>query len=283
MLRQRIITASIAIPCVVAAIWWLPIGILALLFGVLMLFAALEWAGLMGLKTPAARALYVVLMAVVLGVLWHLHDRTLVLECVLALSFAWWCFALVAVARYPRGALGHGSGLAQPSWSGVVKSGAAGVLVLGPAFMALVQLHQSGPRGPMWILVLLALVWAGDSGAYFVGRAAGRHKLAPAVSPGKTREGAFGGIASSVIITVLLGAGALGIGGAALAALVILAAGVSVFSIVGDLLESVFKRAAGVKDSGMLFPGHGGVLDRLDSLFAAAPLFVLGLMLARLE
>lgn len=283
MLRQRIITALIAIPCVVAAVWWLPTRWLALPLALLLLAGALEWTVFMRLGTRGARALYVLLVAVLFYLLWRLREHEAVLDGVLFLSLAWWCFGLLTVARYPLGALMRGSSFGQPSALGVLQTGIAGMITLAPAFVAFLHLHAAVPRGPAWILILLVLVWAADTGAYFTGRTLGRRKLAPNVSPGKTREGAAGGIVISVVVTALLGAYALGIQGGALLALVLLTGVVGVFSIVGDLLVSVFKRTAGVKDSGVLFPGHGGVLDRMDSLLAAAPLFLLGLTLARLQ
>lgn len=124
------------------------------------------------------------------------------------------------------------------------------------------------------LLLCLALVWAADSAAYLVGRRFGRRKLCPQVSPGKTVEGLLGGLVGAALVGLIAGL-ALGLGGLRLAALVGLATACAAVSVVGDLAESLFKRRAGVKDSGDLLPGHGGVLDRIDALIAAAPLFAL--------
>jgi len=151
-----------------------------------------------------------------------------------------------------------------------------GLAVLAPAFVALARLQisaQGFARGPLMVLWLILMVCAADIGAYFAGRAFGRRKLAPRVSPGKTLEGALGGIA---LVSLIAWAGAVHFG-LPQPAVVAFGCAVGIFSIVGDLTESMFKRAAGLKDSGILLPGHGGLLDRIDSVTAAAPLYALGL------
>ncbi|MFP4131728.1 MAG: phosphatidate cytidylyltransferase, partial [Thiohalospira sp.] len=150
---------------------------------------------------------------------------------------------------------------------------AAGLVALIPAWFSLVHLHGT-TDGPWWVLALMFLIWGADTGAYFAGRALGRHRLAPSVSPGKTWEGAIGGLALALLAgtAVAMAAGLAIPTGFSLVAAVTVAA-----SVVGDLGESLLKRAADRKDSGTLFPGHGGVLDRVDSLLAATPVFVLGL------
>jgi phosphatidate cytidylyltransferase len=125
----------------------------------------------------------------------------------------------------------------------------------------------------MILLFALLIVWVADSGAFFAGKTLGRVKLAPAISPGKTWEGVIGGLAAVVLLTLLRSVWV----DTDLAVFVPFCLAVACISIVGDLTVSMFKRTAGVKDSGSLFPGHGGVLDRIDSVAAAAPLFALGL------
>jgi phosphatidate cytidylyltransferase len=148
--------------------------------------------------------------------------------------------------------------------------------VLVPAFVALARLDRASGepmRGPAIVLWLVLLVIAADIGAFFVGRSLGKRKLAPLVSPGKTWEGALGGLAAVALVAW---------GGAAYFGLpapqcVAFGCAVGIFSVIGDLTESMFKRSAGLKDSGALLPGHGGILDRIDSVTAAAPLYALGL------
>jgi phosphatidate cytidylyltransferase len=151
-----------------------------------------------------------------------------------------------------------------------------GLLLLVPAWSGLVDLHRVSP---WWLMYLFALVWGADTGAYFAGRAFGKHKLAPAVSPGKTIEGMVGGIVLTMTVMVAVGVfrelSPLRFAAfAGLSLLTVLA------SVLGDLLESMVKRQAGVKDSGTIFPGHGGALDRIDSLTSAAPVFALGWLLS---
>ncbi|MES9871768.1 MAG: phosphatidate cytidylyltransferase, partial [Candidatus Sedimenticola sp. 6PFRAG7] len=152
-----------------------------------------------------------------------------------------------------------------------------GVFVLVPAWAALVMIHGYGEKGPMLLLFSLTLTWVADSGAYFAGRRWGRVKLAPAISPGKTREGVYGALAGSVLWGLLLAWYAPELG--PLPILVIFCLLVCVISVIGDLFESLLKRQAGIKDSGNLLPGHGGVLDRIDSMTAVAPVFAFGLLL----
>jgi phosphatidate cytidylyltransferase len=153
----------------------------------------------------------------------------------------------------------------------------SGLLVLIPAWAGLVWIHQLS-RGPYLVLFLLVLIWIADSGAYFAGRRWGRRKLAPLVSPGKTREGAYGALAGGLLWGGVLAA-LYGVSVPQQGCLVLLCLLTVVASIVGDLYESLSKRERGVKDSGSLLPGHGGILDRIDSLTAAAPVFALGLHL----
>lgn len=156
---------------------------------------------------------------------------------------------------------------------------ATGFIVLVPTALALVQLRAAGP----WLLLgVMAVVWVADIAAYFSGRAFGRHKLAPSISPGKTWEGAAG--AALAVLAYGFAALAMGAGDAGIGPLPVAIALLAwtALSIIGDLFESLLKRQAGLKDSGNLLPGHGGVLDRVDSLTSTLPLVALAsLWLAR--
>lgn len=270
MLMQRVITAIVLIPPVVAAVWFLPTMVIAGLLAAFFLVGAWEWSQFMRLAGQSQRVVYVVFIAAALAAMYALRDMPQPGLAVLGAATAWWVLALVWVTQYPAGLAG------QDDRRGL--KALIGLLVLAPAFLALVVLHGRS-HGALWILFLLVLIWAADTGAYFSGRAFGKNKLAVRVSPGKTWEGAAGGLALSVLVASLAGHWLFNLVNGELASFIALCAAVVIFSIVGDLTESMFKRQSGVKDSGTLFPGHGGVLDRLDSLFAAAPLFLAGLIL----
>ncbi|HHW4682254.1 MAG TPA: phosphatidate cytidylyltransferase, partial [Xylella sp.] len=159
-----------------------------------------------------------------------------------------------------------------------------GTLAVIPAWCALVLLHsgdkhgsefQEGIHGHMWLLTAQATVWAADSGAYFAGRLLGKHKLAPRISPNKTLEGGFGGMVAGLATASAFGL-LNGVSTPQLPALLLVALVTILASVIGDLFESLLKRHAGVKDSGSMIPGHGGVLDRIDSTLAALPVFALG-------
>jgi len=129
------------------------------------------------------------------------------------------------------------------------------------------------------LLYLLSLVWVADIGAYFIGKRFGRHKLAPSISPGKTREGLLGGLVSSLLWMIVVYQASAG-WGIALLPFLLIGVLTALASVFGDLFESVLKREAGVKDSSKLLPGHGGVLDRIDGVLAATPVFLSGILIA---
>lgn len=264
MLKQRVLTAVVLVPLVVALVGFAPLLWLAAALAALMMVAAWEWAGLAGYTRPPARLLYCLLTAVALLLtawLAHTQSPEATLWIVCGLGLGWWLFALLWVSRWRYA-------LPQPL------KALGGWLTLVPAWLAVLGLRA---QRPALLLLLLALIWAADIGAYFAGRAFGRHKLAPAVSPGKTWEGVGGGTLALLAVSALASRWLLPQAGPLLIPICLLSGW---FSIVGDLSESLFKRQAGVKDSGRLFPGHGGVLDRIDSLSAAAPVFWLGLAVA---
>lgn len=262
MLRTRVITSLILAPLVISAIYLLPLSGYAVFFWAIAAAGAYEWAGLSGMSGTASRIAYVGVVAVLALLTWQFPERW---SLVLWLGVAFWAVAAVAVIAYPTG--GHWA--VHPAFAIP-----AGVVVAWAAWMALVVIRDRG--GPTWVLWLLFLVWSADIGAYFVGRRFGRRKLAPLVSPGKTWEGLFGGIAVSLVIALLMLApmGALSVWWAPVIVLLV------VVSVFGDLFESVLKRKRGVKDSGALLPGHGGMLDRIDSVVAALPVFALVLSAA---
>ncbi len=261
MLRLRVITGVILASVIVGAVLALDTAWLGVLLGAITLIGAWEWADLSGVPGWPGRAAYLAGLLALAGLLLAYVPSL----AVLVLAAGWW----LAVAW--RIALGRPA----PVHAGAV-SGAwlvAGPLTLLPAYVAMLSLHAS--EGAVFLLYALGTVWVADIGAYFAGRRWGRRKLAPAISPGKTWEG-VAGAAALVAVYGALGAWLLGFGAAAGVVFVALVLLAGAASVVGDLFESLLKRAAERKDSGRLLPGHGGVLDRIDSLTAAAPVLALG-------
>ncbi len=260
MLKQRILTA-IALGIGLLVVVLLPPQSVTLgVFALVMLVGAWEWSAFPRFQAPVARFLFVLAVAVAMAAAYQLTRDPERLDALMAFALGWWLLAFLwitlAPARHTRATVA-----------------AAGFVVLVPAWVALAHLYQSSVHGGERVLFLLALVWAADIGAFFAGRSFGRIKLAPRVSPSKTWEGVFGGVFLAALVA-LVGAGWFDVQRFGFVSLCI---AVVLLSIVGDLTESMFKRYAGLKDSGAIFPGHGGLLDRIDSVTAAAPAFLLGL------
>lgn len=266
MLKQRIITALILLPIALIGFFLLEGLAFALFIGVVVSLGAWEWARLAGCVGQPARVGYALLVAALLMVLYLLP---VLAPWLLAVSVFWWLAATALVLSYPD---------SQRHWRGRTGSLVIGLLILLPAWQALLVLKQ-WPQGNWLIVAVMVLVWVADIGAYFSGRRFGRRKLAPQVSPGKSWEGLVGGLLASLLVT--LGVGLYRGWSARELVLALLGAAVVVLiSVVGDLTESMFKRSAGIKDSSQLLPGHGGVMDRIDSLTAAVPVFAVLLWLA---
>ncbi|MEA3278684.1 MAG: phosphatidate cytidylyltransferase [Pseudomonadota bacterium] len=266
-LQQRTLTALLLVPLAVAAVLLLPTPYLALILALIVQLGAWEWTALAGISSFAARFAYLFLMAACLLLLWQAPLQHWYLY-LLVPTVLWWLGLAIFLFRVRT--IERATGI-DPALI------PAGLLVLIGPWVAIVHLHARSPDGPMLVLVLLILIWVADSVAFFAGRRWGREKLAPVLSPGKTRVGVYGGLMGAGVCGLLLAWGMdLPTGqGLLTAAICTLTAFVSV---IGDLYESLLKRRRGMKDSGRLLPGHGGVLDRIDSLTAAAPVFTLGIL-----
>jgi phosphatidate cytidylyltransferase len=259
-LRQRIITGLLLAGLVIGVLLGLPAGVAVVVVMVAMLAGVWEWAGFAGFTGIAQRLGYLFAVGFAILAAWAFTSDPAGLVAFLRGAALWWLVAFLWLALASQ----RGGRLA---------AACVGFAVLVPAAIGLGRLALVEPQGRLLLLYLLVLIAAADVGAYFGGRRFGRHKLAPRVSPGKTWEGFVSG---------MLGAVAAAVAGAALfdqpvrpwLAVCVL---VALVSVVGDLIESMFKRRVGLKDSGALLPGHGGVLDRIDSLTAAGPAFLLGL------
>jgi phosphatidate cytidylyltransferase len=269
MLKQRLLTALILGGATLWAIFGLDTAQLAVLFGAAVLAAAWEWGRLAGMVSPLARAAYVLFVTALLAAAWWAMSDPALVSIILHGALVGWFAAAVWILVAPQ------AGAASTAGMRVLK-GVAGVLALVPAWLAMLLLHGSAGHGPGWVLFLLGLIWVADSGAYFAGRRWGRRKLAPRVSPGKTWAGVYGAFIL-VLVYALAAASLLGLPMERWVLFVGLSVAMVPVSVVGDLFESLLKRQAGLKDSSHLLPGHGGILDRIDSLTAAAPLFMLGL------
>ena len=275
MLKQRVITGALLAAAALLAITLLHALALTIVLALVMLLACWEWSDLAGLGNKLTRGVYCGIAACAIAALLELTQlfddlpNLHAVRAVLMVAALWWGVALVLVKTFPNSA---------PAWSAVAVRLLMGLLTLIPAWLALVYLRAQ-LNGEWKIVFLLSLVAAADIGAYFSGKAFGKRKLARTVSPGKSWEGFWGGLAFSMLIalavwwvywrTLPL-----------LTWLLVIAFTV-LASVLGDLLESMIKRQRGVKDSGSLLPGHGGILDRFDSISAAAPIFALGLLLAQ--
>lgn len=269
MLLQRTLTALLLAPLVIGLILLAPTWLFAPIVALAFLAAMWEWTRLSGLKAAAPRAALLVLTAVLFVLCWYARG-TAWWPLLIGLGVAWWVAACQWLRHFAFGA-------APTRENSLFKLG-AGLLVIVPAWVSVVSIHGSGEHGHWWTLLALFIVWAADIGAYFSGRQFGRRKLAPTISPGKTWAGVYGAFVAGALVT-LAGGLLLGVHGGKLAGLLALSVVVVIASVVGDLLESLMKRHAAVKDSGTLFPGHGGLLDRLDSVFAALPVFAAGKLL----
>ncbi|HLB41388.1 MAG TPA: phosphatidate cytidylyltransferase [Gammaproteobacteria bacterium] len=262
MLTQRIFTAAILIPIFLFLLFYLSPTQFLFFTALITLIGAWEWTRLMAIKKLFWRYAYVGLLAYILFSMLFVFAPSVFFIAVIG-----WLLAMILVLCYPAS-----------DWMSrnTVCSGFMGMFVLVPCWMA-INFIRHYPQGIYILLSLFVLIWGADSIAYFVGKTWGKTKLAPQVSPGKTLQGCGGALGFSIIwaFVILYLEQTLWHQWLSVISFALITV---VFSIVGDLFESMFKRQVGLKDSGQLLPGHGGLLDRIDSLTAAAPVFALGVM-----
>ena len=257
MLKQRFITAVVAALLLFVILFALPQLLARGIIACLLIIGAWEWSGFLDAEKPGRYAFFIVAAGMIISMYFGLVQVGNV-KMIFQVALLWWVFAFVWTFFFP---------------TPIPKAIAwlCGILVIVPAYVALDWLYQISP----WVLLfMLLIVWLADIGAYFAGKAFGRVKLAPDISPGKTWEGVIGGLVAVVALIVIESFWL----NFPVSSIIPLALAVAVISVVGDLTVSMFKRTAGVKDSGTLFPGHGGFLDRADAIMAAAPVFSLGLI-----
>ncbi|ODS23955.1 phosphatidate cytidylyltransferase [Candidatus Endobugula sertula] len=274
MLKKRIMTALCIFSAFLLCLLLLPAVWFSVIIELTLLVAAWEWANLSGFQHYRQRVAYCIFFALLLALLTFYLDLLVgtqlnhpKLLSILLLSGTWWAIALLWVQNYPASSV---------LWGNRWVRGAIGFLVLIPSALALVFLNNQ-PQGTWLILFVVIVVATADTGAYFSGKAFGRHKLAKEVSPGKSWEGFWGGLMSCVLLTVVV---ALVTDFASWPTLLAIVLPTALVSVLGDLLESMIKRHRGIKDSGKILPGHGGVLDRIDGLTAAAPVFALAIIIS---
>ncbi|PID44333.1 MAG: phosphatidate cytidylyltransferase [Gammaproteobacteria bacterium] len=270
MLKQRIITALILAPVVLGGIFLLEPLYFSWFIALIIALAGWEWANLSHFTGQARRWGYAAFILVLLFLSSCIHPGI-----VFTIAVIWWLVAFFLVVHYPE---------KTDLWTAPAARLVMGVLVLVPAWQALVFIRSSTVTvgdnpGNLWVIVyVMFLVWGADIGAYFAGRAFGKRKLAPRVSPGKSWAGVYGGLA--VIELIALGSAyAIGLSLSQTVLLLLITLVTGIVSVLGDLLESMIKRYRGIKDSSQLLPGHGGVMDRVDSLTAALPVFCFCLIL----
>lgn len=268
MLKLRVLTAAVLVPLMVWATFFLSTPQFAVLIGVFILAAAWEWTALCQMTSRPARVVYVAALAVTGVILYHMPPLP-----VMAVSVAWWIWALFELLYYPD--------IHQGFLATFVGRVLSGFFILVPAWLALMAVHSDPAGGPGLTLFIMVLVWVADTGAYFVGRPFGQTKIAPHVSPGKSLEGLLGGLTLVSITALACGKFIWKFKASALLIWLAITVVAMLFSVLGDLMESRAKRIAGVKDSGSILPGHGGLLDRIDAFTAAAPTFVLAWLLLR--
>ena len=283
MTRVRLASALVMGPLAILAILFLPTSWMAVLAAVLFMGGLWEWFRLAEVDDTLARLVLVALnLLLLVALVWGSHSSAggtaAIFNLMIMLGVAWWIGSLLWLRNFDFGS--HHEG-----WARTFKLLAASLAVL-PAWCALVVLHAGDalgrhaggpwpiPAGHLWLLSALATVWAADTGAYFTGRTFGRHKLSPRISPNKTIEGLAGGLLLGMLAGMAF-ASLTGIDWRALPAVALTCLATVLASVVGDLYESLLKRHAGMKDSGDLIPGHGGILDRVDSVLAALPVFAL--------
>lgn len=266
MLKTRIITALILAPIAIGGVFFLPPVGFAIFTAALIALGAWEWANMAGLTAQFARVGYSTAILLLLAALY-----TTTAQGVLWLASLWWLVGFGLVAYYPKGST---------HWGLVPVRAAMGLLVLVPAWVGLNYLRSGELKfgltdnNLLLILYVFALVWVADIGAYFSGRKFGKAKLASQVSPGKSWAGVWGGLAAVAVFAWVVSQ-TLGAGAGQSVALIVISVVTAAVSVLGDLFESMLKRFRGIKDSSRLLPGHGGIMDRIDSLTAAIPIFTL--------
>ena len=267
MLKQRLLTAAVLIPIFLAALFLMDSLSFALFLAVVLVLSLSEWANLSGIQSLIIKGVYI---AAGVAIAAMLHYSGLVGQELFMFVFALWLVVVFRLFRF--GSQGHDHKTAQGNGP---LAWLDGYFVLVPTVLGLQTLKSLDPAGPQLLLIFFFIIWSADTGAYLAGRTWGKHKLAPRISPGKTIEGLIGGLLAALVVAALVGALVWELSLEKLLLWLLAVALVTLFSVAGDLFKSIYKRRLDVKDSVKLLPGHGGVLDRIDSACAALPPYML--------
>lgn len=262
MLAQRVFTAIGLLSALLLIVFFTNSLFFLVVLSLVTLLAAWEWTNLSGINSLLGRSLYCFMLMLFCSLSYvMLQDY---LSVILVLSLIFWILALILICTYPR---------FNSYWNNLYSLGLMGILVLLPCWLLLLYLRQHDDF-IVYFLGLIVLVAAADTGAFFSGRSFGRHKLAELVSPNKTWEGVIGGIVSCLVLLVIVKS-ILPAEKISWVLILVLPLLVSFFSVTGDLFESMLKRVRGLKDSGNILPGHGGILDRIDGIVSTTPAYIL--------
>ncbi|GGY44692.1 phosphatidate cytidylyltransferase [Bacterioplanes sanyensis] len=268
MFKQRVLTALVLAPIMIGGIFLLPLKPFAFFIAAIATLGAWEWANIAGYQRTWSRVLYALVVFVCLYIsarLLRVFPEWLIVY--LALGTLWWALAFALVHRYPGGTR---------VWQARPMRAMLGLCVLIPMWVGFMHLKEQ-PHSSLLIFYVMLIVWGADTGAYFSGKRWGNTKLAPEVSPGKSWAGFWGGFATTLAIAAGFGTYIhYWVEPMTLTSswkLLVITVVTMVISVLGDLVESMMKRHRGIKDSSSMLPGHGGVLDRIDSMAAAVPVF----------
>ena len=269
MLKYRLLTAFLMGPIILWGIFSLPEFWFSFAAVILVTVGAWEWAAFIGLTKSLERALFVIFNVVLYIVVLYLQNSSLNYTVIYS-SAAWWLISIPLLLIFPF----KDNNFLRLNFT----KGLVGVVLLLATLVSMVSIRSNPNYGPEFVLYIILMIWFADSGAYFAGRRFGKNKLIPKVSPGKTWEGVIGALVVTITSSIVA-IDILNIPSSDSVFFVLITFISVVYSIVGDLSESMFKRMSDIKDSGHILPGHGGILDRIDSLMSALPIFFIGLLL----
>ena len=269
MLKQRLLTIVVILPLFIAALFLFHADWFAILLLVVLALGLYEWSVLSAIDSIPVQVVYVIAGLVIAYALIYRLPSGLVSQVFFLAMALHWVIVAAWLARYNR-AVQSGPGQTGNGSLGWLN----GYIVLIPAVLGLHILKAEDVAAPRLLLVFFFIIWAADTGAYLAGRKWGKNKLAPGISPGKTIEGVYGGLGGTLVVALVTGTVIWKLDLVWLIFWLLAVILITLFSVTGDLYESVYKRRAGVKDSGTILPGHGGILDRIDSTCAALPFYM---------